>query len=98
LAGKVESETRQLFFSNNEAYVHTFLTGSTSKNRLRSSTYVYNLGTFHYESTKTYTYTGNQNSTPNKIVENTHTVAIGNGVKTLDEQTKQTLLISSSCN
>jgi hypothetical protein len=97
VAGKVESETRHLFFSDIDPFLPTFLTGTTSKNRITSSRYVYIAGTFHYESDKTYTYTGNGNATPSKIIEDTHTVAVGNGTTTLDERIKKTLLITSSC-
>jgi hypothetical protein len=97
VAGKVESETRHLIFPTANLYIPLGLTGSISKNLLSGSVYTYTSGNFRSDITKTYAYTKNASGLTDKIVENSHSITVSNGVTTQDETIKQTVLISSTC-
>jgi hypothetical protein len=97
LAAKVDSETRHLLFPTAHLYIPLILTGTISKNILSGSIYTYTSGNFRSDITKTYAYTKNTSGFTEKIVENSHSLTVSNGVQTQDERTKQTILINSTC-
>ena len=96
-AGKVDSETRHLSFGVAEPTIPLFLLGSASRNILKESQYTNTSGNFRSDILKVYSYTPGVN-VPNKIVENSHTVTVSNGVKTQDETFKRSILVNSTCN
>jgi hypothetical protein len=98
IATKVDSETHQLLFGEADAYIPLPYLGSISKNVLIGSSYAWTANNFQSNINKVYTYGRSGNGTINKIVEETHTVTVGNGIQTQNEQLKQTILITSTCN
>lgn len=97
-AGQVDSETSHLIFGNAEPTIPLFLLGSTSKNLLKESHYTNISGNFRSDISKVYSYTRGINNIANKIVENSHTVTVSNGIQTQDETFKRTILVNSTCN
>jgi hypothetical protein len=98
LVGQVESESRHLLYGVTEPYLPLALIGTISKNVLTGSVYNWTADNFRSDITKTYTYTRNTNGATTKIVEDSHTLTIGNGIKTQDELFKRSILINSTCN
>lgn len=95
-AGKVDNETRHLIFGVAEPTIPLFLLGSTSRNVLKESHYTNTSDNFRSDILKVYSYTPGVN-VPNKIVEDSHTVTVSNGVKTQDKTFKRTILFNSTC-
>ncbi|GGE44762.1 hypothetical protein EV200_101180 [Pedobacter psychrotolerans] len=98
IATNVDTDTRYLIFGPIDFNVPSSLTGTISRNILSGSLYTYTSGNYRSDITKAYTYTRNGSGVVNKIIENTHSVTVSNGVQTLDERTKQTILINTTCN
>ncbi|NTE00751.1 hypothetical protein G6M26_34825 [Agrobacterium tumefaciens] len=98
LATKADNDTRHLVFGPLDFNIPLSLTGSTSRNILSGSLYTSTDENFRSDMTKVYTYTRNSSGIVNKIVEDSHTVTIGNGIQTQDEKLKQTIFIDSTCN
>ncbi|MFW0718571.1 hypothetical protein [Pedobacter sp. N23S346] len=98
IATRVDTETRHFIFGSVDFSIPLFLTGSASRNILTASLYTYTSGNFRSDINKTYTYTRNGSGIPTRIVEDSHSVTVSNGVQTQDERLKQTILINSTCN
>lgn len=98
IASKADNDTRHLIFGPLDFYTPLFLTGSTSRNLLSGSLYTYTAENFRTDLTKTYTYTRNSGGIITKIVEDSHTVTVSNGVHTQNERLKRTIFINSTCN
>lgn len=98
VARGVDSEAQNLLFGNANQLIPKFLLGNLSRNILKQSSYTNTSGDFRSDIIKTYEYTKNSNGGTNKIIENSHSVAFGNGTQTQDERLKRTILINSTCN
>lgn len=98
IAKKTDNDTRHLIFGPLDFYNPLFLYGSTSRNLLSGSLYTYTAENFRTDLTKTYTYIRNSSGIITKIIEDSHTVTVGNGVQTQDERLKITVFINSTCN
>lgn len=98
IASKVDVENRHLLFHIADSYIPSFLIGNNSRNILTGSHYNNTSGDFRSDIATDYTYSKNSAGVINKIIENTHTVTVSNGIKTQDEQLKQTILVNTNCN
>ncbi|MBC6113180.1 hypothetical protein ACFOG5_00210 [Pedobacter fastidiosus] len=97
-AGRVDTETRHLVFGDADPTIPLFLLGTASSNVLKESHYTNTSDNFRSDVVKVYTYTRGSNNIANRIVENSHTVTVGNGIQTQDETFKRTVLVNSTCN
>lgn len=97
-AGDTDNETRHLNFGDAEPTIPLFLLGTASRNILSESHYTNTSDNFRSDIVKVYAYTRGSNGIANRIVENSHTVTVGNGIQTQDETFKRTVLVNSTCN